>query len=132
MSLFYHPLFREIVILVAILGLMVFCVDKSRQNRRTRNALYNCIYPLFAGAVIKGEQIVEMLMHGSVMNHVAEILVAGLGLLIYLRFLQPQKDIPYNKLFYTLGWIVMGFLICFYALLLYFSIRDHYPLYALF
>ena len=130
MSLFYHPLFREIVILVAILGLMVFCVDKSRQNRRTRNALYNCIYPLFAGAIIKGEQIVGMLMRESILSNVMGILVVGLGLLIYGRFLHPQRDIPYNKLFYMLGWIVMGFLMCFLAILLYFSIRDHHPFYA--
>ncbi|MBO4607829.1 MAG: hypothetical protein J5682_08020 [Prevotella sp.] len=130
MSLFYHPLFREIVILVAILGLMVFCVDKSRQNRRTRNALYNCIYPLFAGAVIKGEQIIGMLMHESILSNVAGIVVVAAGLIIYGRFLQPQRDIPYNKLFYTLGWIVMGFLMCFLTILLYFSIRDHHLLYA--
>ena len=130
MSLFYHPLFREIVILVAILGLMVFCVDKSRQNRRTRNALYNCIYPLFAGAVIKGEQIIGMLMHESILSNVAGIVVVALGMLIYGRFLHPQRDIPYNKLFYSLGWIVMGFLMCFLTILLYFSIRDHHPLYA--
>ena len=121
MSLFYHPLFREIVILVAILGLMVFCVDKSRQNRRTRNALYNCIYPLFAGAVIKGEQLVGMLIPEGVLSHVAGILIVGLGMLIYGRFLQPQKDIPYNKLFYMLGWIVMGFLMCFLVMVFFFS-----------
>lgn len=130
MSLFHHPLFRELVILVAILGLMVFCVDKSRQNRRTRNALYNCIYPLFAGAVIKGEQLVGMLMRESVLSNVAGIVVVAVGMLIYGRFLHPQRDIPYNKLFCTLGWIVMGFLMCFLTILLYFSIRDHHPLYA--
>ena len=33
------PLFRHFVIFLALAGLMVYCIDKSKQNKRTRHAL---------------------------------------------------------------------------------------------
>lgn len=124
MSLFYQPLFREIVILVAIFGLMVFCVDKSRQNRRTRNTLYNCIYPLFASAVVKGVQIVDYFIGEGVLRGLIGMLVVVVGFLTYVFFVKRQRDIPYNSLFYYLGLIVMIFLLLFLGLTVYFHLRD--------
>ena len=62
MQLFHNPLFRHVVLFLAIVLLMVFCIDKSRQNQRTRNALYNCIYVLYGAAVLKLIQVVDLML----------------------------------------------------------------------
>lgn len=109
MQIFYNPLFRNVVLFLAIVLLMVFCIDKSRQNQRTRNALYNCVYVLFAGAVLKLIQIVDlMLPFGFLECQMMGLAVIVMAMIGYWRFLRPQDDIPYNKVFYWLGWVVLG------------------------
>lgn len=100
----YHPVFRSTVVLIAIIGLMVFCVDKSRQNRRTRNALYNCIYPLYVSAAVKAGDTLDLILAGGGRNLLADLLVAVAALAVYGWLIKPQADIPYNKLFYWVGW----------------------------
>ncbi|MBQ6229177.1 MAG: hypothetical protein IJK08_11555 [Prevotella sp.] len=109
MQILYNPLFRNVVLFLAIVVLMVFCIDKSRQNKRTRNALYNCVYVLFAGAVLKLIQIVDLLLpFGFLERQMMGLAVMVMAVIGYWRFLKPQDDIPFNKVFYWLGWIVLG------------------------
>ncbi len=109
MQILYNPLFRNVVLFLAIVVLMVFCIDKSRQNKRTRNALYNCVYVLFAGAVLKLIQIVDLLLpFGFMERQMMGLAVMVMAVIGYWRFLKPQDDIPFNKVFYWLGWIVLG------------------------
>ena len=109
MQILYNPLFRNVVLFFAIVVLMVFCIDKSRQNKRTRNALYNCVYVLFAGAVLKLIQIVDLLLpFGFLERQMMGLAVMVMAVIGYWRFLKPQDDIPFNKVFYWLGWIVLG------------------------
>ena len=109
MQILYNPLFRNVVLFLAIVVLMVFCIDKSRQNKRTRNALYNCVYVLFAGAVLKLIQIVDLMLPFDFLEcQMMGLVVIVLAMIGYWRFLRPQDDIPYNKVFYWLGWIVLG------------------------
>ena len=109
MQIIYNPLFRNVVLFRAIVVLMVFCIDKSRQNQRTRNALYNCVYVLFAGAVLKLIQIVDLMLPFDFLEcQMMGLVVIVLAMIGYWRFLRPQDDIPYNKVFYWLGWIVLG------------------------
>lgn len=109
MQIIYNPLFRNVVLFLAIVVLMVFCIDKSRQNQRTRNALYNCVYVLFAGAVLKLIQIVDLMLPFDFLEcQMMGLVVIVLAMIGYWRFLRPQDDIPYNKVFYWLGWIVLG------------------------
>ena len=97
------------MLFLAIVVLMVFCIDKSRQNKRTRNALYNCVYVLFAGAVLKLIQIVDLLLpFGFLERQMMGLAVMVMAVIGYWRFLKPQDDIPFNKVFYWLGWIVLG------------------------
>ena len=109
MQILYNPLFRNVVLFLAIVVLMVFCIDKSRQNKRTRNALYNCVYVLFAGAVLKLIQIVDLLLpFGFLERQMMGLAVMVMAVIGYWRFLKPQDDIPFNNVFYWLGWIVLG------------------------
>ena len=106
LQLFHNPLFRHVVILLAIIGLIVYCVDKSRQNKRTRNTLYNCIYVLYAGAVVKALQVIEA-VRGPwhfFFNQLTGLLFVAVGILVYWRWFHKQKDIPYNSFFWMLGW----------------------------
>ncbi len=100
---------------------MVFCLDKSRQNRRTRNTLYNCIYPLHASAVIKSVQMVSHLLQQGLLQHLAGLAITLLGMGLYYYFLKPQADIPYNRLFYLLGWFAQGALALLMVLFLVFQ-----------
>lgn len=109
MQILYNPLFRNVVLFLAIVLLMVFCIDKSRQNKRTRNALYNCVYVLFAGAVLKLIQIVDLLLpFGLLERQMMGFAVVAMAVIGYWRFLKPQDDIPYNNVFYWLGWVVLA------------------------
>ena len=102
-------MFRNVVLFLAIALLMVFCIDKSRQNKRTRNALYNCVYVLYAGAVLKLIQIVDLLLPlNFLLCQVMGIVLALLAMVGYWRWVKPQPDIPYNKIFYWVGWGVLG------------------------
>ena len=122
MSLIHHPLVREALFLLSIVVLIVFCFDKSRQNRRTRNALYNCVYPLYGSAILKAAQLVAALVPQGWGNYAA-LLVVVLSLPAYWRWFKPQPDIPYNRLFYSIGWVVLAILIAFY-LALFFIARQ--------
>lgn len=109
MQILYNPLFRNVVLFLAIVLLMVFCIDKSRQNKRTRNALYNCVYVLFAGSVLKLIQIVDLLLpFGFLERQMMGLAVMVMAVIGYWRFLKPQDDIPFNKVFYWLGWVVLA------------------------
>ena len=118
MSLIHHPLVREALFLLSIVVLIVFCFDKSRQNRRTRNALYNCVYPLYGSAILKAAQLVAALVPQGWGNYAA-LLVVVLSLPAYWRWFKPQPDIPYNRLFYSIGWVVLAILIAFYLALIF-------------
>ena len=118
MSLIHHPLVREALFLLSIVVLIVFCFDKSRQNRRTRNALYNCVYPLYGSAILKAAQLVAVLVPQGWGNYAA-LLVVVLSLPAYWRWFKPQPDIPYNRLFYSIGWVVLAILIAFYLALIF-------------
>ncbi len=107
--MFYHPVFRSAVVFLAIVLLMVFCFDKSRQNQHTRNALYNCVYPLYAGAVVKGTQLIDTVMGVSVLSQVVALAVVLLSAVGYARWMKPRPEIPYNRLFYLCGWLFLGF-----------------------
>ncbi len=108
-QLFSHPLFRNVLLFLAIVVLMVFCIDKSRQNKRTRNTLYNCVYVLYPGAVLKLVQIIDLMLPlNFLLCQIIGLVLVVLALVCYWRYLKPQHDIPYNNIFYWLGWLVMG------------------------
>ena len=108
MALFYHPVFRNVVIFLAVVMLMVFCFDKSRQNRRTRNALYNCVYPLYAAAVAKAGQVIDSILGVSVMSEALSLAVVALSVFGYAKWMRRKADIPYNNLFYYCGWLFLA------------------------
>lgn len=103
-------MFRDAVMLAAIIVLGVFCVDKSRQNQRTRNALYNCIYVLYGAALAKA---IQFLGHACPLGIASEavafvlVIAAAWG---YARWFKPQQDIPYNNFFRMLGWSILALL----------------------
>ena len=107
-NILHNSLFRESFFLLAVVVLIVFCFDKSRQNQRTRQALYNCVYPLYGLATVRTIQLLQHAM-GYNMLYVALalgiVLVAAFG---YWRFFRPQRDIRYNTLFRVIGWIVLA------------------------
>ena len=108
-QLFGNLLFRHLLIFLSIVVLMVFCFDKSRQNVRTRNALYNCVYALYAGALVKLLQIVDLFLpFGLLACQVTGLVVLAVAALAYWRWLKPQPDIPHNGVFYWLGWATIG------------------------
>ena len=95
MQILYNPLFRNVVLFLAIVVLMVFCIDKSRQNKRTRNALYNCVYVLFAGAVLKLIQIVDLLLPFGFL----ERQMMGLAVMVMARVIgRPEASIVHRVL----------------------------------
>ena len=107
-NILYNPLFREAMILLAVVVLIVFCFDKSRQNTRTRNALYNCVYPLYGLAVVRAVQLLQHVMGYSLL-YVALALGIILGAAFaYWRFFPPQRDIPHNTFFRIVGWAVLA------------------------
>lgn len=108
MQVLQNPLFRHFVIFLAFAALMVFCIDKSRQNERTRNTLYNCVYVLYPGAVMKLVQIVDLLLpFHVVVCQIMGLVLIGVAMVGYWKYLRPQEDIPFNSIFYKLGWIVL-------------------------
>lgn len=118
MGIIYHPLFREAVILAAIILLAVYCWDKSRQNQRTRNALYNCVYVLYGAAVGKAMQFAEHACTQGVWREALALFLIAAAAWGYAKWLKPQHDIPYNKVFWLLGWAVLAILLIMQAALL--------------
>ncbi len=92
---------------LAIVVLIIFCIDKSRQNKRTRWALYNCVYPLYGSAVFKAIQLMELLFPFGWRRGMACLAVAVVGAILYPLLFKPQTDIPYNRLFRMVGWGVV-------------------------
>ena len=111
MQLFHNPLFRHVVLFLAIVLLMVFCIDKSRQNQRTRNTLYNCIYVLYGAATAQFVRLLAILIPQSLWREGLAIVIIVLAMVGYGRWLKPQHDIPWNSLFRTIGWGVMAVLL---------------------
>jgi len=107
-NIIYNPLFREALLLVAVVGLIVFCIDKSRQNKRTRQTLYNCIYPLYGAAAVKAVQFLEHAIGYTWIYVVAAFLLLVVAVLAYWRLLPPQSDIAYNRPFRIIGWLVLA------------------------
>ena len=103
----HRTITQEIVIIIAMALLLVFCIDKSRQNQRTRQALYNCIYPLYGAAVFKTVMLIDTLMGFNLWGHAVGLLLSLLAILAYWRFFTQQKDIRYSKLFWYIGWVVL-------------------------
>lgn len=123
MQLFHNPLFRHVVLFLAIVLLMVFCIDKSRQNQRTRNALYNCIYVLYGAAVLKLIQVVDLMLPLHLaLCQTAGLLLAVVAALAYWRWVKPQPDIPYNRVFYWMGWGVLACTLLLQAAFLYLAL----------
>ncbi len=118
MGFIYHPLFRETVILAAIILLAVYCWDKSRQNQRTRNALYNCVYVLYGAAVAKAIQLIEHNCPQGIWRETLALVIIATAAWGYAKWLKPQKDIPYNKVFWLMGWVVLAILLIIQAALL--------------
>lgn len=103
------------MILLAFIGLIVYCIDKSRQNQRTRNALYNCIYVLYAASVVKALQLIDAIRGPwhLLVNQLVGLVLVAVAVFVYWRWFTRQKDIPYNTIFWNLGWIILIFVIAF-------------------
>lgn len=111
MGIFHHSLFREAILLAAIILLGVYCIDKSRQNQRTRNTLYNCIYILYGAAVAKTVQMVGYVWQFGMLRETMGLLLTIGATWGYAKWFKPQLDIPYNKWFRMVGWGVMVMLV---------------------
>ena len=109
-----QPLVREFLFFLSIVVLIVFCFDKSRQNKRTRYALYNCVYPLYGSAVFKAAQLLDAVFSGGTLGHIAALLTTVVALPVYWRWFRRQPDIPYNRLFHTIGWVVLAIVLVFF------------------
>ncbi len=111
LQLFHQPLFRHVVVLLAIVGLLVYCMDKSRQNQRTRNTLFNCVYVLYAAAVVKMLQVIDAVLGAWLFSYaqIAGLLFVVLAIIVYWRRFPKQDDIPHNQIFRAVGWLVLFF-----------------------
>ena len=108
MGVLHRPIVQEVIIIVAMVVLLVFCIDKSRQNQRTRQALYNCIYPLYGAAVFKTVMLTDSLMGFNLWGHAVGLLLTIMAMLAYWFFFKVQEDIKYNKFFRNIGWLVLA------------------------
>ena len=106
-----RPILQEVILILAMAMLIVFCIDKSRQNQRTRNTLYNCIYVLYGAATAQFVRLLAILIPQSLWREGLAIVVIVLAMVGYGRWLKPQRDIPWNSLFRTIGWGVMAVLL---------------------
>ena len=102
-----RPILQEVILILAMAMLIVFCIDKSRQNQRTRQTLYNCIYPVYGAVVFKAVMLLDSIIGFNLWGHVAGLLLCALAMLAYLRFFKKQEDIKYNTLFRYIGWLVL-------------------------
>lgn len=109
---------RWLVLVVALVVLIVFCKDKSRQNMRTRNALYNCIYPVYASIVLFLCRIAAFVVSDYYWIGAACFIISFLGLMVYLRHFRRQRDIPFNTLFWLVGLVIVNIMIVFSCYLL--------------
>ena len=113
-----RPILQEVILIVAMAMLIVFCFDKSRQNQRTRQTLYNCIYPVYGAVVFKTVMLVDSILGFNLWGHIAGLLLTLLGMLAYWRFFKNQEDIKYNTLFRYIGWFVLVVCAVMYVLFL--------------
>ena len=103
MLLFIHPAVASAATLLSLAVLLVFCLDKSRQNRRTRIALYNCIYPIYGACALTAAQLADELVSDAYWSGAAWVIVSVMSMMIYLRFFKRQHDLPFNTLFWLIG-----------------------------
>lgn len=108
MGVSHRPIIQEIILIIALALLIVFCIDKSRQNERTRQTLYNCIYPVYGAAVFKLVMLLDSIMGFNLRGHVAGLLLCLLAMLAYWHFFKKQDDIKYNAVFRYVGWLVLA------------------------
>ncbi len=124
MDFIHHPIFREILLILAIVVLIIFCIDKSRQNLRTRQALYNCIYPLYATAVFKTVMLVDTAIGFNIESHIVGFVVALLATFAYWRLFPARDDINYNKIFRYIGWLVIAICVFMQATFVVWTLRH--------
>lgn len=103
-----RPILQEVILIVAMAMLIVFCIDKSRQNQRTRQTLYNCIYPVYGAVAFKAVMLLDSIIGFNFWGHVAGLLLCLVAMLAYWRFFKKQEDIKYNTLFRYVGWLVLA------------------------
>ena len=108
MGVSHRPILQEVILIIALALLIIFCIDKSRQNQRTRQALYNCIYPVYGAAVFKSVMLLDSIIGFNLWGHVAGLLLCLLAMLTYWRFFKNQEDIKYNTFFRYVGWAVLA------------------------
>lgn len=107
MLLFIHPAVASAATLLSLVVLLVFCLDKSRQNRRTRIALYNCIYPIYGACAFTATQMVDEMVNDAYWSGAAWVIISVMGMMIYLRFFRRQHDLPFNTLFWMIGLAIL-------------------------
>lgn len=107
MLLFIHPAVASAATLLSLVVLLVFCLDKSRQNRRTRIALYNCIYPIYGACAFTATQMVDEMVNDAYWSGAAWVIISVMGMMIYLRFFKRQHDLPFNILFWSVGLAIL-------------------------
>ena len=107
MLLFIHPAVASAATLLSLVVLLVFCLDKSRQNRRTRIALYNCIYPIYGACAFTAAQLADELVNDAYWSGAAWVIISVMGMMIYLRFFRRQHDLPFNALFWAIGLAIL-------------------------
>ena len=108
MVISHRSIIHEVILIIALVLLIVFCIDKSRQNERTRQALYNCIYPVYGAAVFKSVMLLDSILGYNLWGHVAGLLLCLLAMVAFWRFFKHQEDIKYNAIFRYVGWIVLA------------------------
>ena len=73
---------------------------------------------LYAAATGKAIQIIELIWTTRVWREAIGLVLITTAAWGYAKWLKPQHDIPYNKVFHFLGWVVIALLFIIQAALL--------------